>query len=282
MSTTTRSSPCLDLHTGLAQRHSKCSHWQIPKHHFDILTGLSSYYINPPGVSSSEGCVWGDDSKPIGNWSPYVAGSNTDGSGQTFVKIAWNPIWTASALCGEEPSYGVKIECEDGGCNGLPCSINPAEDGIGGLTSPVSTSGVGGAEFCVVTVPKGKTAKIVVFNTDGSKGKPSSSAEPSYPATSTSESSESSSYSSSSSSSSPESSSSSFPTVMPGMFHENATSSSDSSETSSHSPTKPPTSSATGLPSAVPTTSKNEGVAEKGGAAVASLIIALVAAAALY
>ena len=45
------------------------------------------YYINPPGVSTSEGCIWGDGSKPIGNWSPYVAGANTIGNGDTFVKI---------------------------------------------------------------------------------------------------------------------------------------------------------------------------------------------------
>ncbi|KAK1762240.1 hypothetical protein QBC33DRAFT_581859 [Phialemonium atrogriseum] len=253
------------------------------------------YYINPPGVSSSEGCVWGDPSKPIGNWSPYVAGANTDGSGQTFVKIAWNPIWTGSDLSRTKPSFGVKIECNGGGCNGLPCSIDPSTDGIGGLTSPVSTQGVGGAQFCVVTVPRGESANIVVFNTDGSGGEPDTTSSPpsssSPPPPATSSSSEpkpsyakvSSSWSSSFSSGVPAlPSSANFPTVLPGVFHENMTHSSGSPVRSSPTVTWPPSSSVTGPAAPAITTSKNDGAADQGGVAIAGLIVALVAAAALY
>jgi hypothetical protein len=127
-----------------------------------------SYYINGPGVTVEEGCIWGDGSQPIGNWAPYVAGANTDGSGNTFVKIAWNPIWTGCSLSGTPPTFGVKIVCSGNGCNGVPCSIDPSVDGVGGVTSADQASGAGGANFCVVTVPPGETANIVVFEAGNS------------------------------------------------------------------------------------------------------------------
>lgn len=99
----------------------------------------SHFYINPPGVSADEGCHWGDDSKPVGNWAPYVAGANTDKDGSTFVKLGLNPIWQDSSLFATKPSFGLKIECEGGGCNGLPCSI----DG-NGVTSNNKATGAGG------------------------------------------------------------------------------------------------------------------------------------------
>lgn len=142
---------------------------------------MCSYYINPPGSTVAD-CVWGTSSKPVGNWAPYVAGANTDSNGETFVKIGWNPIYTGSSLMSTLPTFGVKIECPDGGCNGLPCSISP--NSSGNVDSNESAVGAGGASFCVVTVPKGGTANIVTFNTDGSSGSgsdsgSSSSAEPS-------------------------------------------------------------------------------------------------------
>ena len=137
---------------------------------------LDSYYVNAPGISASRGCVWGTITEPIGNWSPYVAGANTMQSGETFVKIAWNPEWLNTPdLAKDTPTYGLKIECPGGGCNGLPCEIDPSKGGSGSVTSPVSAKGVGGADFCVVTVPSGGTASIVVFNTDGSSGEPAPS-----------------------------------------------------------------------------------------------------------
>lgn len=125
------------------------------------------YYINPPGVGTEEACTWSDGSKPIGNWSPYVAGANTDANGMTFVKIGYNPIWTNSWLSSTAPTFGVKIVCSGDGCNGTPCSINPSKDGIGNVESSLSAAGAGGANFCVVTVPKGMTANIVVFDVSG-------------------------------------------------------------------------------------------------------------------
>ncbi|RKF74960.1 hypothetical protein GcM1_236014 [Golovinomyces cichoracearum] len=121
------------------------------------------YYINPPGVAVEDACIWGDGTKPVGNWSPYVAGANTDESGKTFVKVGWNPIYTGSSLSGTPPEFGVRIVCEKGDCNGTPCSIDPSTDGVGGVMSVDKASGAGGASFCVVTVPKGSKANIEVF-----------------------------------------------------------------------------------------------------------------------
>ncbi|KAI1470241.1 uncharacterized protein F4812DRAFT_258108 [Daldinia caldariorum] len=133
------------------------------------------YYINAPGVSSEEGCHWGDESKPIGNWSPYVAGANTDGSGETFVKLGINPVWQDSALFDTKPNFGLRVECPEGGCNGAKCEVDGS-----GVKSDNKASGAGGSDFCVVTVPKGTKANIVVFNLDGSEGddSPSSSSPP--------------------------------------------------------------------------------------------------------
>ncbi|KAK0715030.1 hypothetical protein B0H67DRAFT_644825 [Lasiosphaeris hirsuta] len=261
------------------------------------------YYINPPGVSASKGCIWGVESEPIGNWSPYVAGANTVANGDTYVKIAWNPMFVGGALKKNKPSFGVKIECPGGGCNGLPCSIDPSSDGVGGVRSPVKATGVGDADFCVVTVPKGGTANIVVFNTDGSDGGPATTSVAPPPTTTTkpkppptTSSSSSSSFSNtvvpttssaafswSSSAAVPSSSSSS--TAGPfqgGVFHENSTQT-DGSHSSSHGtitvPTLGPSPDAAAPVSA---TSKNEGAADQSGTAIAGLIVALVAAAALY
>ncbi|KAG6008347.1 hypothetical protein E4U21_004551 [Claviceps maximensis] len=129
------------------------------------------FYINPPGVGV-EGCIWGTEVNPIGNWAPYVAGANTDASGRTFLKIGWNPIWLESAPSFSKPSFGIRIECPDGGCVGLPCEINPSSDPIGSVVSKLSAIGAGNAAFCVVTVAKGSTARVVTFNVSGGSTKP--------------------------------------------------------------------------------------------------------------
>ncbi|KAK2737014.1 hypothetical protein FQN55_001346 [Onygenales sp. PD_40] len=141
------------------------------------------YYINPPGKSCDTACVWGTKDNPWGNWSPYVAGANMDSNGQTFVKLGWNPIYLepATPFREESPSFGVKIECEGGGCNGLPCAIDPKVNGVNEMTGS-ATDGAGGGAFCVVTVPKGSTANIVVFNIDGSGGEDEPESPPAYSA----------------------------------------------------------------------------------------------------
>ena len=227
------------------------------------------------------------------------------GSGETYVKIAWNPVFLDCGLSKTTPQFGIKIECPDGGCNGLPCSIDPSTGGVGGLDSPVATSGVGGASFCVVTVPKGKSANIVVFNTDGSSDTPVSSSKPeptstkvssvekptsSAPPTSSSAAPPPSSSSSSSSSSEVKSSavSSAAPSTtseifVGGIFQEQDVQGSTVyySKTPTVTP-KPVATEAAEAVTPVPTTSKNEGMAAEGGSAIAGLVVALIAAAALF
>lgn len=123
------------------------------------------YYVNPPGVSVSDGCQWGSDANPYGNWSPYVAGANQDDSGNTYTKIGWNPIYIDSSFSGTKPSFGIKITCDDeSNCVGLPCSIDPSSQDINAVSSSEASSGAGGGNFCVVTAKNGATANIEVFS----------------------------------------------------------------------------------------------------------------------
>lgn len=128
------------------------------------------YYINPPGVSSAQGCIWGSNANPHGNWAPYVAGANTDASGQTFIKLGWNPIYleTTTPFRNNMPTWGVRIECPNGGCTGLPCSIDPSKNKVNQMSGS-SSSGAGGGTFCVVGVNKGMKANFVVFDNDPGK-----------------------------------------------------------------------------------------------------------------
>ncbi|ODQ66065.1 hypothetical protein NADFUDRAFT_58794 [Nadsonia fulvescens var. elongata DSM 6958] len=130
------------------------------------------YYINAPGYDIDTACVWGTKDKPYGNWSPYVGGVNTDSSGKTYVKIGWNPVYLeeATPFRNELPTFGVRVVCDDGSCNGTPCEIDPSKVGVNGITGSGS-SGAGGGAFCVVTAPKGVTAHIEVFETGSSSSK---------------------------------------------------------------------------------------------------------------
>ena len=143
------------------------------------------YYINPPGIGTDQACVWGSSSNPYGNWSPYVAGANVDTSGNTFIKLGWNPIYLepATPFRNTVPSWGVKIDCPNGGCNGLPCSIDPSQNGVNDMVGS-SSIGAGGGAFCVVTVAKGSTANFVVFNSGGSQSDTVSSSSSGHPSSS--------------------------------------------------------------------------------------------------
>ncbi|AQZ12797.1 YMR244W [Zygosaccharomyces parabailii] len=126
------------------------------------------YYINPPGVSTDDACQWGDDSHAQGNWAPYVAGANQESNGDTYVKIGWNPKFTGSSLSNNKPNFGIKITCDDeGSCDGLPCSIDPSKGSVNDVTSKDSSSGAGGADFCVVTAKNGAHAKVEIFSAGG-------------------------------------------------------------------------------------------------------------------
>ncbi|KAI4106230.1 MAG: hypothetical protein L6R37_002317 [Teloschistes peruensis] len=130
------------------------------------------FYVNPPGVSADEGCIWGSVDKPHGNWSPYVLGGNAVEGGETFIKLGWNPIYLepATPFRDVKPSFGVEIICEGDGCNGLPCAIDPSQHGVNELVGGGSSSGAGGAVSCVVTVPSGGSAKYVITEIGGSGG----------------------------------------------------------------------------------------------------------------
>lgn len=135
----------------------------------DYWAGTAAhYYINPPGTGAGAACVWGSSSNPWGNWSPFVAGANQDASGQIFMKLGWNPIYleAATPFRNKMPEWGVKIDCPNGGCSGLPCAIDPS-DAVNAMKGG-SSSGAGGGNFCVVTVNKGSTANFVVTGGSGS------------------------------------------------------------------------------------------------------------------
>ncbi|PNY29368.1 secreted beta-glucosidase adg3, partial [Tolypocladium capitatum] len=246
------------------------------------------FYINPPGTGL-EGCVWGDSSTPVGNWSPFVAGANTDSSGQTFVKLGWNPIWESSALRSNTPGFGVKIECPDGGCNGLPCSIDPS-GGIGRVDSKLAAIGAGDSAFCVVTVAKGKTASIIAF--DGSGGLQHAYQEPPTPQSTTKQqpttSSTHTSTSTTAATSSVPTTTATYaaelsttrkparPTPMPAIFQENGTAY-HPSETSSQFAAQ---TTSNGAPKT--TEKKGEAGRQQGSAAVAGLVVAFIAAACFF
>ncbi|GMF02255.1 unnamed protein product [Ambrosiozyma monospora] len=132
----------------------------------DYWAGTAShFYINPPGVSVEEGCVWGSTENPYGNWSPYVIGFNMDASGNTYAKLGWNPIYfeTTSPFRETKPSFGVTLKCVDPSkCNGDPCVINPHSIGLnklnrGGLMSD-------NAAWCIITATDYSKVKVEVFD----------------------------------------------------------------------------------------------------------------------
>lgn len=136
----------------------------------DYWAGTAAhYYINPPGTDAGTACVWGTNANPYGNWSPYVAGANQDASGEIFIKLGWNPIYleAATPFRNTMPSWGVEIDCPNGGCNGLPCAISPSTNSVNQMMGSAS-DGAGGGAFCVVTVAKGSTANFVITGGSGS------------------------------------------------------------------------------------------------------------------
>jgi hypothetical protein len=125
----------------------------------------AEYYINIPGYGTDVACVWGDSSTPVGNWAPYVAGANQASDGSTYVMVGINPIYCCenNAFKGADPGFAIRIDCPSGNCNGMPCECNPSTMGVNKCTG--GSVGAGGAEFCIVTVPDGESANLVIFPT---------------------------------------------------------------------------------------------------------------------
>ncbi|KAI5802983.1 hypothetical protein EDC01DRAFT_702716 [Geopyxis carbonaria] len=124
------------------------------------------YYINAPGVSTQDGCVWGSVDNPIGNWAPYVAGGNLASDGNTYVKIGWNPVYfeEPNSFKDTRPNFGISIECDGDGCSGLPCSIDPAVNAVNEMTGPSVVSGAGAGTGCTIGVRSGSRAFITIFD----------------------------------------------------------------------------------------------------------------------
>ncbi|AAS52372.1 AEL312Cp [Eremothecium gossypii ATCC 10895] len=136
----------------------------------DYWAGTAAhYYVNPPGVSVKDACIWGTKENARGNWAPYVTGANQDAEGNTFVTVGWNPIYLEpeTPFRNVKPSYGLRIVCDnEEDCVGLPCGIDPSVNGVNEIQGSGST-GAGGANFCVVTAKKGAKARVEVFSTGG-------------------------------------------------------------------------------------------------------------------
>jgi hypothetical protein len=196
----------------------------------------ASFYINPPGVTTDQACVWGSNASPVGNWAPYVAGANTDATGNTFVKLGWNPVYLepTTPFRNQMPTWGVEITCSGGNCNGLPCKIDPSQNGVNEMVGSTS-NGAGGGAFCVVTVPKGATANFEVFQGSNSGGGSNTWSEQGGGWSSAAGSSASSSSAAATSSSSAWSSSSNPAGSGPGAFYATATNWTSSATTTSSS-----------------------------------------------
>lgn len=123
------------------------------------------YYVNHPGISLADACVWGDTSSDKGNWSPYVAGGNMDECGKSFIKIGWNPKHIDN-FKGKSPKFGIRVVCDDPAhCVGAPCEINPAKQGYNGVSHIPGCGGVSlGASYCIVTATDRSKARIEVFD----------------------------------------------------------------------------------------------------------------------
>ncbi|KAI5816806.1 hypothetical protein BZA77DRAFT_246506 [Pyronema omphalodes] len=126
--------------------------------------GGAHYYINSPGVSVDDACVWGNNTFGAGNWAPYSFGTNHD-NGEMFVSLNWNPVWfeTASHMRKDRPEFGVRIECEGPNCHNAPCFIDPRIHSVNQVSYGQGFVGAGDANACVVTAGRDSQIRIVLF-----------------------------------------------------------------------------------------------------------------------
>ena len=132
------------------------------------------------------------------------------------------------------PTWGVQITCSGGNCNGLPCAIDPSQNGVNEMVGS-SSDGAGGGAFCVVTVPKGATANFEVFEGSAGSSSPWQGSPGGGPWSSGASWGSSSSHATPTSSSAPPSSSSSSALSAPGAFYATSANWTSSSTTMSES-----------------------------------------------
>jgi hypothetical protein len=66
-------------------------------------TTSAQYYVNNAGVSTQEGCQWGDGSQPIGNWAPINLGVGENNG-------KWLSIFQNSPTTNAKLNFNIKIQ----------------------------------------------------------------------------------------------------------------------------------------------------------------------------
>jgi len=83
-----------------------------------VWTGKSTsaqYYVNPEGYGPSDACIWGDSSKPLGNFAPVNIGVGYS-NGQAYVSIFPNAPTTNANL-----AYKITVSAD---ATGQTCTYN--------------------------------------------------------------------------------------------------------------------------------------------------------------
>ncbi|KAI9297234.1 hypothetical protein K502DRAFT_357441 [Neoconidiobolus thromboides FSU 785] len=102
------------------------------------------YYLNLPGSGQDE-CRWGDSSKPVGNWAPYVMGANQDENGVTFASATTNPLFKEVGF--STKGYTIQISCEGSSCSSSSCSVGQG----------------GSSQSCIVSAGQGSTIYVTLM-----------------------------------------------------------------------------------------------------------------------
>ncbi|KXN71932.1 hypothetical protein CONCODRAFT_26348, partial [Conidiobolus coronatus NRRL 28638] len=95
----------------------------------NLLTPPSTYwfntsahfYVNMPNTDASH-CIWGQPDYPVGNWAPFIIGTNEGFQKNIFVSVQVNPLFIESGLIEKFRSYTIRFKCR-GNCPGYECSV---------------------------------------------------------------------------------------------------------------------------------------------------------------
>ncbi|KAI1468882.1 SUN-domain-containing protein [Daldinia caldariorum] len=112
-------------------------------YHWDNKPTTLQYYVNQPGVSVEDGCVWdcSEDHDECGNWAPTILGVGKSSDGNTYISLFPNTP-TSSA----KPKMNINIT----GDVSIPCYFKDGAYAVG-------DSG------CTTTIPSGGKA-VVTFS----------------------------------------------------------------------------------------------------------------------